>query len=64
LPASLLERLRDVEISPFTQLTALVRRHVEARGEARDSGRPTMPFGRSLFVRTRLRRLRKTGSIY
>jgi alpha-1,3-fucosyltransferase 10 len=64
LPPSFLERLREVETSPFSQLAMLVRRHVETRGAALDPARPTMPFGRSLFVRTRIRRLRKTGSIY
>jgi alpha-1,3-fucosyltransferase 10 len=64
LPPSFLERLREVEVSPFRRLMTLVRRHVETRREAPGPVKPTMPFGRSLFVRTRIRRLRKTGSIY
>ena len=64
LPASFLESLRGLEASPFRRLMMLVRRHVGAGGSRRPAGNPTMPYGLAPFLRTKLRRLRKSGSFH
>lgn len=57
LPDSLVNRLHGLETPPFCRLMNLVRRRVEERPNP-PLGRPTLPFGRYAFLRTRLRRWR------
>ena len=57
LPDSIVNRLRGLETPPFCRLMNLLRQRVGERPNP-PSGRPTLPFGRYAFLRTRLRRWR------
>ncbi|MFA6156736.1 glycosyltransferase family 10 domain-containing protein [Mesorhizobium sp.] len=58
LPDTILERLPTLETPCFRRLTNLVRQRLQEQPSA-PSGRPTIPFGRLTYVRTRLRRWKK-----
>ena len=58
LPERLANRLRELDTSPECRLVRLVHQRMRERGNP-PSGRPSLPFGRVAFLRTRLRRWRK-----
>ena len=58
LPDSIVKRLPGLETPTFCRLMNLVRQRLEERPHP-PSGRPTLPFGRVSFLRTRLRRWKK-----
>jgi hypothetical protein len=63
LPVRLAAYLRTLETSSYCRLMELVARRMKQRGP-RPSGRPSLPFGAQSFVKTRLRRWRREGSLY
>jgi hypothetical protein len=58
LPDRLVKRLQHLETPPFCRLASLVRQRMADRTHP-PAGRPTLPFGRVSFLRTRLRRWQK-----
>jgi len=58
LPERLANRLRELDTSPECRLVALVHQRMRERGN-QPSGRPSLPFGRAAFLRTKLRRWRR-----
>jgi hypothetical protein len=60
LPGYLVERLKRIETPAFLRLESKLPKRLEERG-AMATGRATLPFGRTQFLLTRLRRLRRHG---
>ncbi|WP_421914831.1 glycosyltransferase family 10 domain-containing protein [Mesorhizobium sp.] len=58
LPERLARRLHELDTSPECRLVALVHQRMRDR-ECQPSGRPSLPFGRVAFLRTKLRRWRR-----
>ncbi|WP_145720517.1 glycosyltransferase family 10 fucosyltransferase [Mesorhizobium tianshanense] len=58
LPDGLVKRLQHLETPTFCRLASLVRQRMEDRADP-PAGKPTLPFGRISFLRTRFRRWQK-----
>lgn len=63
LPDRLAARLRTLETHAYCRLMDLVARRMEERGPRRP-GSPSLPFGIKSFAKTRLRRWRRSRSLY
>lgn len=63
LPERLVARLAESETHWLRRLVDIVATRMEERGP-RPKGKPSLPFGAASFIRTRVRRLRRTGRLY